>query len=324
MILRAALFAILASSAASAQGLELKLAIPVDCEIGSACYISSYPDRDTGPGATDYACNPMSYDGHRGVDFNARTFAEMQAGIDVLAAAAGTVKSVRDGEPDTGLNGMTENRDCGNTLMIDHGDGWATRYCHMAKGSLSVKAGDIVATGDRLGLMGFSGRTQLPHLHMTVRKDGVPVDPFDARLTTENCALPDIVSLWSDEAKAQIAYKPGGVVNAGFADAVPTLADVRLGGMYDTPNAAAPILAFWARFYSVRKGDVIRIRLQRPGGKVFAQKDVPLTRTQTDYFHFVGGRKPANGWPKGTYRGGAALVRDGKIIDSITTQTIVK
>ena len=244
MRLCAALLALVAGGAAQA----LELEIPVDCEIGGGCYIQSYPDRDPGPAATDYTCNPLSYDGHKGVDFRTPTLAAMKAGVDILAAAPGTVLGARDGEPDTGVDGMTEGRDCGNGVTIDHGDGWVTQYCHMARGSVTVRAGDAVAAGDVIGRMGFSGRTEFPHLHLSVRKDGVPVDPFDARANSENCALTDDASLWSPAAQAQVTYKPGGAVDAGFTAEAPTLANIRLGNIYEDPGAQAPILAFWARF----------------------------------------------------------------------------
>ena len=319
MILRAALFAVLAGSAASA----LELEIPVDCDIGGGCYIQSYVDRDPGPGAADYTCNPMSYDGHKGVDFRVPTFSAMSAGIDVRAAAPGTVKGVRDGGPDNGKDGMAAGRDCGNGLVIDHGNGWETQYCHLAKGSLAIKTGDKVQTGAHLGRMGFSGRTEFPHLHFSVRRDGIPIDPFDARPNSESCALADDDTLWSDAARAELVYKSGGAVDAGFAPDAPTLADIRLGDAYDAPDGNAPIIAFWARFYGLQDGDIIRIVLHRPGGKVFAKKDVPMTRNRAEYFHFVGGRRPEQGWPPGPYTGTATLLRDGKAIDQINARISV-
>lgn len=317
MILRAAVFAIFASGAVQA----LEMEIPVDCEIGGDCYIQSYADRDPGPGATDYTCNPLSYDGHQGVDFRVPTFTAMRAGVDVLAAAPGIVTGLRDGEPDSGKDGMTKGRDCGNGLVIDHGDGWVTQYCHLAKGSLTVKSGARVSAGDRLGRIGFSGRTEFPHLHLSVRKDDAPVDPFDARPSSESCELTDSASLWSPKALAQLVYKPGGAVDAGFAPSPPTLAEIRLGGVYDPPAKTSPILAFWARFYGMRKGDIIRVSLQRPSGAMLAKKDVPMTRNRAEYFHFVGGRKPAKGWPAGVYRGSAILLRKGQVIDRISAKT---
>ena len=311
-----ALPALLALSGAQA----LELQIPLDCEIGNGCYVQSYMDRDPGPGAVDYTCNPLSYDGHKGVDFRVPTFAALEGGVDVLAAADGTVLGMRDGEPDTGVEGMTAGRDCGNGLVLDHGDGWQTQYCHLARGSLAVQSGARVLAGDRLGRMGFSGRTEFPHLHFSVRRDGIPTDPFDARPGSESCALSDVASLWSPPARRALAYRAGGSVDAGFAPTAPTLAAIRQGDAYDDPDAGSGILAFWARFYGLREGDSLRVILQRPGGRVFARKVVEIPRNRAEYFHFVGGRRPESGWPSGTYEGTATLIRRGRVVDRISAQ----
>ena len=42
-----------------------------------------------------------------------------------------------------------------------------------------MSRGDYVSFATRLGQVGLSGRTQFPHVHLTVRKDGNPIDPFD-------------------------------------------------------------------------------------------------------------------------------------------------
>ena len=63
----------------------------------------------------------------------------------------------------------------GDMVEIDHGDGLATRYGHMAE--VDVREGDEVAAGAPLGRLGSTGRSTGPHLHYEVRIDGEPVDP---------------------------------------------------------------------------------------------------------------------------------------------------
>jgi len=63
----------------------------------------------------------------------------------------------------------------GRMVEIDHGYGFRSRYAHLR--SISVEKGDTVAIGDKLGLMGSSGRSTGPHLHYEVWFHDKPYDP---------------------------------------------------------------------------------------------------------------------------------------------------
>jgi hypothetical protein len=71
---------------------------------------------------------------------------------------------------------------CGATIIIDHGNGYNTTFCHMNR--IDVRAGDIVKKGQQVGLSGGAkgaygaGNSTGPHLHWTLKKDGVKVDPM--------------------------------------------------------------------------------------------------------------------------------------------------
>jgi len=65
----------------------------------------------------------------------------------------------------------------GGTVVIDHGEGIYTCYFHMSH--FSVKEGEFVKRGQKIGLSGQSGRVTGPHLHFAARVDGVQVDPLD-------------------------------------------------------------------------------------------------------------------------------------------------
>lgn len=63
----------------------------------------------------------------------------------------------------------------GNTVEIDHGGGFKTRYAHLS--SISVRVGQRVAIGSRVGAMGSTGRSTGPHLHYEVWVNGKAQNP---------------------------------------------------------------------------------------------------------------------------------------------------
>ncbi|WP_085944861.1 murein hydrolase activator EnvC family protein [Actinoalloteichus spitiensis] len=83
-------------------------------------------------------------------------------GRQVVAARAGTVA-------ENGVYG-----DGSSYLVLDHGDGWSTRYVHMRTASMA-RTGSVVRSGDPIGEVGDVGSAGQFHLHFEQRHDGVPV-----------------------------------------------------------------------------------------------------------------------------------------------------
>jgi murein DD-endopeptidase MepM/ murein hydrolase activator NlpD len=94
---------------------------------------------------------------HRGLDFVS------PKGSDVLAIAGGVVT----------FSGKQGNY--GNMVEIDHGNGLVTRYGHNKENL--VTAGEVVKKGDVIALVGSTGRSTAPHVHLEVFEHGRPVNP---------------------------------------------------------------------------------------------------------------------------------------------------
>jgi murein DD-endopeptidase MepM/ murein hydrolase activator NlpD len=98
-----------------------------------------------------------SYESHEGQDI------EALIGTPVVAAASGTVTIAGC------QNGY------GNVVYIDHGNGLSTRYGHLSH--IDATVGQTISQGERLGLVGSTGRSTGPHLHYEVRINNTPVNP---------------------------------------------------------------------------------------------------------------------------------------------------
>ena len=306
-------------SAPPALAEPFSLAMPVDCVLGESCYIQNHFDHDPGPGFEDYACGPLGYDEHAGVDFALPDLAAMAAGVDVLAAAPGEVLGTRDGMPDVSFRdpGAPDlaTRECGNGVSIEHGDGWTTQYCHLARGSVTVRPGERVEAGRPLGRIGLSGQTEFPHLHLSLRRDGERVDPFD--VDGAGCDG-EPAALWAEP----IPYVATGLASVGLLDRVPDWGEVRAGGLVPYPEGDAAPLVLWGHAFGGRPGDVMRLRIEGPDGTVMEEAPA-LDRAQAAYYRAQGVRPPEGEWPPGTYTGHVDLVRDGAVVDRGTTEVAI-
>src|SRR5205814_1010195 len=115
-------------------------------------------------------------------------------------------------------------REAGNSVVIEHGNGWETQYAHLRRHSVAVRAGQVVRRGQRLGLVGLSGATEFPHLHFEVRHGGKTVDPFVGLDGSEPCQA-GAHPLWTRQALGALAYVATGVLGAGISGKPPVLGE---------------------------------------------------------------------------------------------------
>jgi murein DD-endopeptidase MepM/ murein hydrolase activator NlpD len=290
----------------------------VDCSLGHDCFIQNYVDVEPGPRTADYTCGPLANDGHQGTDFRVRDLGDVARGVAVLAAAAGEVALVRDGVadgfPDEQAAAAYEGRECGNGVVLDHGDGWRTQYCHLRQGSLALAPGDAVRAGDRIGLVGMSGLAEFPHLHFTVWHGEEAVDPFRGADAPHGCRGPR-APLWRDDAGRRLAYQASGVLNAGFAAHEPSLRDIERGADRLDPPGARSSLWFYVRMFGLRPGDRQRFRVFDPAGRLVMEwTSAPAVAAEIHWLQPIGRQAPAQGWPAGRYRGEFLLIRDGAVV----------
>ena len=297
-----------------------QLGLPVACELGRTCFIQSYVDIDPGPDVQDFACGGATYADHDGTDFRLLSARDAESGVAVLAAAAGTVKGVRDGMPDRFADAQSRslvaNRECGNGVVIDHGNGWETQYCHMQSGSVKAAVGDRVKKGDVLGSVGYSGLAQFAHLHLTVRRDGKAIDPFSGDERTAACLRDPQTAqgLWDETFRVAYHYANGEVIAAGFTGTLPDTKTAEIDGGVTQPIATSPQLVFFARLINLKAGDVVTLDVQGPADFSAQSASKPLDRNKATWIAYAGKRLKQTAWPPGNYTGTVRVIRDGRAV----------
>lgn len=323
-LLKVIVFVTFFSVAARAEGPPRQFLFPLSCSPGEDCWAVNYNDSDPAGGAAkDFACGSQTYDGHDGTDFAVRDEVAMLGGVDVLAAAEGKIMRVRDEIEDRAPSAADmekmkeEKKGCGNGVLIDHGGGWQTIYCHMKKGSVVVKPGDKVATGQKIGQVGQSGMAEFPHLHFGILRDGKIIDPYTARENDGTCGgAEEGEGLWLEG--LNLAYQPVTLYAAGFEAGAVDFEYIKknAGGSTVLPPAIEA-LSFWVAIYGAMEGDKITMTITDANGDVFASRDIVQDKTRARQFYFVGKKMNEKLLLPGTYRGKAVLARtlkDGKTI----------
>jgi murein DD-endopeptidase MepM/ murein hydrolase activator NlpD len=124
---------------------------------------------------------------HRGVDYAAGT------GTPIMTTADGVVTHRG---PRGGL---------GNAVIIQHANGFVTRYGHMSRFAADVRVGTRVRQGQVVGYVGSTGLASGPHLHYEMWRSGKPVDPLAIDLPSGDPVPDDDRSLWESDLRVRMA-----------------------------------------------------------------------------------------------------------------------
>jgi hypothetical protein len=142
-------------------------------------------------------------------------------GVPVHSVASGAVVTVKDGQPENTPGSLPANATVqtagGNYVVVNIGGGHYAFYAHLQPGSIRVKQGQRVKTGQVLGLLGNTGNSDAPHLHFQIMSGPSPLQsnglPFEftsfvgqGQVTDENAISPPFTGA---PAPVDTTYLPG-------------------------------------------------------------------------------------------------------------------
>lgn len=120
-------------------------------------------------------------------------------GKDVIAPGSGVVVQVIDGSVDVQIGERDRSVGIGNAVIINHQNGEYSFICHLKHQSITVKVGDSVKQGKKIGLCGNTGNTTQPHIHFHLQ---------DGPLMHKSKALPAQFRKIIVDGEKQTNYEP--------------------------------------------------------------------------------------------------------------------
>lgn len=234
----------------------LGFALPLRGQLNQDFFYTNYVDLQAGTGIRDFQCGLKTYDGHTGTDIVLPSFARMDQGVDVLAAASGTITVAQDGLPDRNKS-WTPGGGFANHVVIQHRDGFRSIYGHMKRNSIRVSVGQQVQAGTLLGQVGSSGTSDMPHLHIEFQLNGAPVE-----MHAGTCGAN--FTHWAAPPPYQNQFR---LIQTGLARSDLTV-DLAKDppAQVDTFSTNDARIYLWVHLHNVRAGSVSRFQLVAPSG----------------------------------------------------------
>jgi peptidase M23-like protein len=259
---------------------------PLGRRMHDGLIVVNYVDDDPGSGVRDYMGGAATYDGHTGTDYKLLNFRLMDRGCTILAATPGTVIQVNG--PANFDRHCVFTSDPVNSILLDTGSNTYTDYYHLRANSVTVQVGDVVQTGQMLGLVGSSGQSRGPHLHIqpwdNIGGTSHVRDPYNGPFNP----LPSLWivqegydganQLWFTDLGVFSAAEVGG--NLNNTSYCHTMERLQQPVVYGVGETNLPVFAE----YQSRVGDAGRIEVRRPNGTLFGSYDFTSTLQQLGWF----------------------------------------
>lgn len=312
-----------------AQGQEAKWGLPVICPIGETCFVQQMPDMAMGGAARDPLCGMATYDGHDGWDIRLRSLSDIAEGVAVVAVGPGLVLRARDRASDH-LVAFAQDRErvrgteCGNGVVVAHAKGLTTQYCHLKRGSVSVKPGSKVRKGQQLGFIGASGLAAFPHVHLTVRRNGTALDPLTGQILparVERCG--DISETLFDVASREALGRPAASILAiGLSSTPPDIHVLVRDGGPPVVRAGDTAILLWAWAVNVEAGWRFHFRLEGGDARALLDKVLaPLDRRKASFVAYAGRRQLVR---RGTYMAIVEVLDGLRVVGHAKRQVVVE
>ncbi len=299
------------------------LEIPLSCELGGTCFIVDLYDHGRGfdesrsPYMMDYTGGKRTTDDHYGTRFQIYNSRLANEGAIIMAAADGVVTSVRNKMPSdpyaVSVLGSRLSKSVGNSVVVDHGNGWETQYNGMMQDSIPVVKGDTVKVGQTLGKIERHTGLNYPSMQFVVRHKSIPVDPFVGLYEGMFNKGMERKPLWKNDFEETAFTKDVGLVATGFSKEVPDIERVKR-SMLDSSyfRGDDDQILFWGYAFGLKKGDKVTLSLYNPKGRMVSRHEETLPKDQERYFSYVGRKAETYGLPEGVYRGSVTVKRDGE------------
>lgn len=232
---------------------------PLSGAYGTNWFIINFKDNGDGVTPLDYAGGRQTYPTHTGIDIMLYDYLTMDEGIEVRAAAPGTVISFVDGLDDRVLESQP------NSIFVRHADGSVSYYAHLKMNSILVATGQVVSAGEKMAEVGGDGTNEVSHLHFGVL-DRWATNGIWCDIMTNQLGLSQSFD-WFDNYTNQVirhVYGMGVTITNDPAFSLPAWRQQQTPSSYSMIHSGP--FAVWIKYTGRNTNDFLAIRLLNQSG----------------------------------------------------------